>query len=464
MKAQDSTPHRHRRTLTTTVLISLLTLCVVGIASRAQDSAISNREEREFKSTIPEHVPVKVKVTKPEKVKDLQNEEWLADLEVEVTNTGMKPIYFLSLSLHLPEVKGDTEGSIIGYQLRYGRIELVNLDSSLQPGDVPLLPGGSVLLKVPESSAGGWKLFKVRKKISDPKKISLRLQMLNHGDGTGFRGSAGTPLPDYKKLSSTSPCGEASRESLLGRATINAPPNNSSRFFFQSTSLQQPAKNSPAVLLPARWAQPPLLSSPTLDVCCPSTENDCFHNRDAFVTCQCGERIIAQSAPCSDERAGCFTTKLVQETCLDFTGTVELSCDRFEAEHPCDSQTPTPTPTPECDEEERPNNTNCLCADFQGAGTKMWDCRCPNGFIPADHRDPANLGCPPDTFNHNDCCIPYASCAGMYGSQEAYELARQNCLDTQGGEQWRPYPDCDCGPPLSMPFSVDTALGRHIFS
>ncbi|HEX8921542.1 MAG TPA: hypothetical protein VF766_08680 [Pyrinomonadaceae bacterium] len=198
MNAQDSTPHTQRRTLTIAVLIGLLTLSLAGIISRAQDNTLSLKDEREFKSTIPEHVPIKVKVTKPEKVKDLKNEEWLGDLEVEVTNTGKKPIYFLSLSLHLPEVEGDTEGSIIGYQLRYGRIELVDLGASLQPDDMPLQPGGSIFLKVPENSVGGWKLFKVRKKISAPKKIRLRLQLLNHGDGTGFRGSDGTPLPTIK--------------------------------------------------------------------------------------------------------------------------------------------------------------------------------------------------------------------------------------------------------------------------
>ncbi|HEX8921541.1 MAG TPA: hypothetical protein VF766_08675, partial [Pyrinomonadaceae bacterium] len=138
---------------------------------------------------------------------------------------------------------------------------------------------------------------------------------------------------------------------------------------------------------------------------------------------------------------------------MDFTRTVELSCNRFESDRPCNaiepSPTPeaTPTPTPEC-AGTPPNKTNCYCEKNFPETPPFWRCvGCEPNFS-ADHTDPQlSDGCPPETFNSNDCCIPSASCAGMHGSQEAYELAYQNCLSTQGTGRWRPYPDCDCGPP-----------------
>jgi hypothetical protein len=55
------------------------------------------KEERQLEDAIPKHVPIKVKIKaeKEKAFKDLHNEKWLRDLEIEVTNTGTKPIYFL---------------------------------------------------------------------------------------------------------------------------------------------------------------------------------------------------------------------------------------------------------------------------------------------------------------------------------------------------------------------------------
>jgi hypothetical protein len=41
----------------------------------------------------------KLKKEKEESFKDLKNEKWLREFELEVTNTGDKPIYFLYIML-----------------------------------------------------------------------------------------------------------------------------------------------------------------------------------------------------------------------------------------------------------------------------------------------------------------------------------------------------------------------------
>ena len=77
------------------LLFPLVVLCGLSY-SRAQEA---EKKEREVVDRIPKHLPIKVKVKKPEKLKDAKNDDWLDDMELEVTNTGTKPIYCLSISL-----------------------------------------------------------------------------------------------------------------------------------------------------------------------------------------------------------------------------------------------------------------------------------------------------------------------------------------------------------------------------
>src|SRR3954471_542185 len=87
--------------LTILFLFSVVVACGF-VASRAQSPS---DEKREVVDKIPKHLPIKVKIKKEkeEKVKDLKNEDWLGDLELEVTNTGTKPIYYLDIVLFMPD-------------------------------------------------------------------------------------------------------------------------------------------------------------------------------------------------------------------------------------------------------------------------------------------------------------------------------------------------------------------------
>src|SRR5215210_7647801 len=82
-------------------------------------------EERELEDRIPKHLPIKVKIKKEKEkaFKDLKNEKWLRDFELEITNTGDKPIYSLSLALDLPEVTAP-DGLGIAFSVHYGRSQL----------------------------------------------------------------------------------------------------------------------------------------------------------------------------------------------------------------------------------------------------------------------------------------------------------------------------------------------------
>src|SRR5688572_26855328 len=124
------------------------TLCVVGVVSGTGQS--DAKEEREVEDKIPAHLPVKFKVKNPEKAKDLKNEDWLRDIEIEVKNTGTKPIYFFRFSLFFPDVRGYT-GAQIGYPLSYGRFDMVVIDERAKPEDVPLMPGETHVFKIPNT-------------------------------------------------------------------------------------------------------------------------------------------------------------------------------------------------------------------------------------------------------------------------------------------------------------------------
>jgi hypothetical protein len=68
-----------------------LVLSIVGVLVLASSSAA---QERIFENKVPAHIPIKIKIRKEkeESFKDLKNEKWLGEFELEVTNTGDRPI------------------------------------------------------------------------------------------------------------------------------------------------------------------------------------------------------------------------------------------------------------------------------------------------------------------------------------------------------------------------------------
>ncbi|HEX8136303.1 MAG TPA: hypothetical protein VF544_01810 [Pyrinomonadaceae bacterium] len=100
------------------LLPSLSILC--GISTPAQ----SEPQERIIEDKIPKHLPIKIKMKNVLKVKDRKNSKWLRDLEIEVTNTGDKPIYYVRILLYMPDVLSPL-GAPYGYTLEYGRHALL---------------------------------------------------------------------------------------------------------------------------------------------------------------------------------------------------------------------------------------------------------------------------------------------------------------------------------------------------
>ncbi len=186
-----------RSSLFQIVLVTLLiVVCVVGMASSAAQSqredATSHKDEREFKSTVPEHVPIKVKLKNELSFKKMDNENWAREMEIEVKNTGSKPIYYLSMTIIMPEMVNDN-GYPLAFGIHYGRKELLYLDTPLLPEDLPIRPGESTTLKVSENQVSAFEEMRPREKVSNPKKVEFWLGYVNFGDNTGLRGREGSP-------------------------------------------------------------------------------------------------------------------------------------------------------------------------------------------------------------------------------------------------------------------------------
>ena len=162
----------------------------------------SQQEERAIEDKIPKHVPLKTKIRaeKEKLVKDLNNPQWARDLELEVTNTSRKPIYFLELWVVLPELV-NASGHPDGFSLRYGRIEFVDFNTIALPTDIPIQPGETYTFKIPEQDQRGWQTHKLRENRKDPKKLNLVFVQLAFGDGSGFNGTDAKPYPYNREQS-----------------------------------------------------------------------------------------------------------------------------------------------------------------------------------------------------------------------------------------------------------------------
>lgn len=141
---------------------------------------------------VPAHLPLKVKV------KNLNSQTWVHDLEVEVTNTSDKPIYFLGFYLTLPGIKG-LLGNTVGFSLTYGRAELMDFWGPLKSDDVPIKPGEKYVFKIPEGSANGWDYLREKEGRPEPTNLKLVFQELNFGDGTGYADTNGSAVDIHKQ-------------------------------------------------------------------------------------------------------------------------------------------------------------------------------------------------------------------------------------------------------------------------
>jgi hypothetical protein len=173
----------------------------VHVKNSPDESEIANfkkqlqEDERQLENAIPKHVPLKIKIKKEKEAgfKDLNNEQWAREFELEVTNTGTKPIYFLYLYV-VTDVKA-AKGFRIVFPLTYGRPVLGTLKTKPEPTDVPIQPGETVSLKIHPGQLDAWDVARRKENRPFPKRLKVDFQFLNFGDGSGYWATDGEALP-----------------------------------------------------------------------------------------------------------------------------------------------------------------------------------------------------------------------------------------------------------------------------
>lgn len=394
------------------ISVKLLVLVAAGVFAFAfinfsiSTTAQSSQSKRQLDDRVPSHLPIKIKIKKEkeEGFQDLNNEHWPMDFQVEVKNTGDRPIYALSLVWMLTDVKAP-DGNPYGGTMNYGRSEFMTVPSETpKPEDVPIQPGETHVFKLSRPSAEGLESFSKEYNVAPQKGVLVFFNFLSFGDGTGWEGPEGKTFDRKKPLAFYLPNKEAP-----GNCSRLRDP--SLRFGFSLV----PASSGPANFLfggvPARG------SSTDPDICCPGTScskikvrrGRCYCSDPEFPTIDDMEFSVTTS--CSDPAGLCGTTIAMTRTCnypgIDFplfcTESVFLACGQS---LPAATPTPTPgaSPEPTCDPAERPNNQNCGCLIGPG-NIAHWQCACQAGFAANRILYPQN-GCPSNMTNNGfECCV-----------------------------------------------------------
>lgn len=360
-------------------LATALVLAVVGVlmmASRLTPGTAA-LQERMLENKTRKEVPIRLKIKKEkeESFKDLKNEKWVREFELELTNTGEKPIYFVFMNL-ITDVK--LGGTSLVFTLQYGRAELGDLVTKAEPEDVPINPKETHTFKIHPGQIPAWEQAVVEGRHPDATKLHVALQGISFGDGTGIFGN--TPYPSSKE-----PLEYGLKQKRPDKRTTKAsqrstsPPKVQSRASFTT--------DKPVKLLPVNF-----LSSETSESL-PSVlpQGSCQFPECVTILPTSPEYACYncpfQNRPTTAVGGQCKELVFDSRECI--SGTVAYLCQTITiydcglAPPPTSSPSPTPSPEP-CQ----------YCTD-------------PNAVRPADCSDPAHPTCDPfSQYQEFGCCYP----------------------------------------------------------
>jgi hypothetical protein len=178
---------------------ALFVVAIFLMNARLASSIVRGQDERLFENTIPKDVPIKVKIKKEKEqsFKDLKNEKWVREFELEVTNAGDKPIYFLFLDM-ITDVK--LGGDPLVFSLVYGRADLGDIISKARSEDIPIKAGETYVFKIHPGQVPAWEQSVHEARHPQASRIRLKIESLSFGDGTGYFGNH--PYPPAGKRQS----------------------------------------------------------------------------------------------------------------------------------------------------------------------------------------------------------------------------------------------------------------------
>ena len=422
-----------------TTLAAALIISIVGfliVASRVSSSSVPI-QERIFENKIPTHIPIKIKIKKEkeESFKDLKNEKWLREFELEVTNTGDKPIYFLYITMGT-DVKPDGGPEIV-FPLTYGRAELGDIVTKAASNDLPIKPGETYVLEVGEASA--WERGVREKRWPESTKFRAELQVLSFGDGTGYFGTELYPPTRPKtavKNDKFPPRNARGRPRKKSVSKLSAHSKRTS-ILTRPTFMSANFLSSESVINAAPSAVHPLVicQFPGCIPVVPWTGYVCYDNNPAKNACR------IQNRPTAQMDGVCKQLEFKSIVCT--AGAVDYFCQVINVYDcgfgPLPAPSPSPTPSPE----------PCLyCTDSNAVG-------------PADCSNPSEPKCDPSKYQYeqNGCCYKHTcESAGVPIPPPPLPCPPGYF---RSSDELQPFPSCNylpCVPSLAVACSTEQAL------
>lgn len=157
----------------------LISIVALAPPAHSQLTKIENK--------LPKNVPLEVEF------KNYDRPDWWHHLEITVTNTGKKPIFYTYLWL-VTDRKGPN-GNGIAFPFQFGDGRLLSTEG-VASGETPAIyPDESYTFKIDRSDVKAWDLAKTFSDFVEPREAVLRHGWTSFGDGTGLK-PGGT---SYKK-------------------------------------------------------------------------------------------------------------------------------------------------------------------------------------------------------------------------------------------------------------------------
>ena len=428
----------------TSFLTRNLRLCFVLLLAAALLSFMfvmssAQSDERVLNNTIPKHVPIKAKLKK-EKEKsfaDMKNAKWVREFELEVTNTGDRPIYFLHLLLKLPDTI--VGGNPLVFTFFYGRNELGSFANTAEENDIPIDPGETHVFTIHPSQVRAWEYSVEKEGREQPRNVELILVILNFGDHTGFVGNDGAYFVPKSQRPGLTKCADPRHDLVL--RDVGWTFESDTKVSPRTSNSYLPANFLPAIFLPANSSVVSTFNS--LVDCCSGQGCEYVEFVVAPVCYNCEPQTRYSTVNCSFEFGFCRRPQFNSISCFLDNG------DRFlcqTIELPDCSASPSPSPSPS------PTFSPCPCDDPEASPA---DCsvsppRCPfmqverNGCCYAIEcaNQPPEPPCPP---GYHRVWLPAPICAWSQCIPDPPQ-SQPEC-EAQGWF-WNPFTDrCQQDPP-----------------
>ncbi|MDQ3013248.1 MAG: hypothetical protein M3X11_21400 [Acidobacteriota bacterium] len=180
----------NRKTVVLTIIaLSVITLSISALGRNWITPALSsqtNEVERIAEISKPEWP---ADILKLEKITNLRSEEFPKDFEIKIKNISKKPIYYLSLSVLLPEAKPYVGNEGGRFRLTYGDAKFKERNLHAESTDNSLQPEETYVLSLSEEKVNhffSWVNRKSEFLRSGTKRLVLAIELINFGDGTGY--------------------------------------------------------------------------------------------------------------------------------------------------------------------------------------------------------------------------------------------------------------------------------------